>query len=212
MKIIKTIIGVFIPFLSEYKCFSKAKLQASYVEFLKFKIGVSKIYWPVHKTCTVANVNKIYTGVNCLIGRPGAYLQGAGELYIGNYVQIAPNVGILTANHDLYDQRVSNINKVIIGEYSWVGMNSVILPGVSLGTRTIVAAGSIVTKSFPDGFCVIGGNPAKVIKQLDKVQFMPWKDEVEFYGYIPKEVFERNYPERVRKLENELNQLNNKVL
>lgn len=204
MKITRKIIGLFIPYLSEYKRFSKAKLQASYMQFLKFKIGLLKVYWPIDKTCTIANVNKIFTGINCLIGRPGAYLQGAGELYIGNYVQLAPNVGVLTANHDLYDQRISNNKKVVIGNYSWVGMNSVILPGVQLGTRTIVAAGSVVTKSFPEGYCVIGGNPAKVIKQLEKNKFIPWKDEEEFYGFIPKEKFEKLYPDRVNRLNKEL--------
>jgi acetyltransferase-like isoleucine patch superfamily enzyme len=45
-------------------------------------------------------------------------------------------------------------------------MNSVILPGVELGPHTIVGAGSIVTKSFPEGNCIIVGNPAKKIKDL----------------------------------------------
>lgn len=45
-------------------------------------------------------------------------------------------------------------------------MNSVILPGVTLGNHTIVGAGSVVTKSFPEGNCVIVGNPGRVIKKL----------------------------------------------
>lgn len=44
-------------------------------------------------------------------------------------------------------------------------MNSVILPGVVLGEHTVVGAGSIVTKSFSEGYCVIAGNPAKIIKK-----------------------------------------------
>ncbi|MCZ6594930.1 MAG: hypothetical protein O6943_08450 [Bacteroidetes bacterium] len=51
--------------------------------------------------------------------------------------------------------------KFITGDYSWAGMNSVILPRVKLGTHTIVAAGSVVAKSFPEGYCVIAGSPAK---------------------------------------------------
>ena len=69
-------------------------------------------------------------------------------------------------------------------------MNSVITAGVELGTRTIVAAGSVVTKSFPEGYCVLGGVPAKVIKKLDSEKFIPWHEE-EWYGYIPKEKFEK---------------------
>ena len=45
-------------------------------------------------------------------------------------------------------------------------MNSVILPGVVLGEHTVVGAGSIVTKSFPEGYCVIAGNPAKIIRKI----------------------------------------------
>lgn len=67
-------------------------------------------------------------------------------------MQLAPNVGILSANHDLYDQRKYNAAPIVIGDYSWIGMNSIVTAGVVLGPRTIVAAGAVVTKSFPDGF------------------------------------------------------------
>lgn len=46
-------------------------------------------------------------------------------------------------------------------------MNSLILPGVKLGDHTVVGGGSVVTKSFPDGYCVIAGNPAKKIKDIN---------------------------------------------
>ena len=56
--------------------------------------------------------------------------------------------------------------------------------------RSIVAAGAVVTKSFPEGFCVLAGVPAKVVKYLDKEKFVPWHYEQEYYGYIPKDKFE----------------------
>lgn len=69
-------------------------------------------------------------------------------------------------------------------------MNSVITAGVTLGPRTIVAAGAVVTKSFPDGFVVLAGVPAKPVKYLDKEKFKPWHSKEEYYGYIPKKQFE----------------------
>ena len=59
---------------------------------------------------------------------------------------------------------------VVIKKNSWLGMNSVILPGVTLGENTVVAAGAIVTKSFPEGWCVLAGSPAKVIKNIQKIK------------------------------------------
>ena len=189
---IKWLIKKLLPFYLSYYRFSKARLQSNYFDFLKFKLGFNKRYWPAHKNCTIAHSDKIFVGINSLVGRNGNYLQGAGTIYIGDYVQLAQNVGILSVNHDLYDQNKYVKKPVIIRDYCWVGMNSVLLPGVELGTRTVVAAGSIVTKSFPEGYCVIGGNPAKLIKTLDKQNFKPWYYEEAFYGYIHRDTFKKS--------------------
>jgi acetyltransferase-like isoleucine patch superfamily enzyme len=187
----KIIIKSLIPFYKQYSRIIKTKIPFTYKDFVFFKVFGNKVYWYKHKNCTVANVRKIEVGINCLIGRPGCYIQGAGKVIIGDYVQFGPNVGILTANHDLFDQNKYNVEPIIIGSYSWIGMNSIVTAGVELGTRTIVGAGSVVTKSFPDGYCVIAGNPAKVIKYLEQEKFVPWHYEEEYYGFIPKEKFEK---------------------
>ncbi len=100
----------------------------------------------------------------------GCYYQNfKGKISIGSGTYIAPNVGIITSNHCLYDLDKHQEGKdIIIGKKCWIGMNSVILPGVELGNHTIVGAGSIVTKSFKEGNCVIAGNPAKIIKKLEE--------------------------------------------
>lgn len=189
MNIFKKVIKAILPYFNEY--IKIPKFKRTYYEFLKFKFGFTNIYWPKADTCLVGNPSKIYVGINSFIGRECSYIQGQGGIYVGNYVECGPNIGIVSANHDLYDQRKSHNKPVIIGDYSWIGMNSVITAGVELGTRTIVGAGSVVTKSFPEGFCVIAGNPAKIIKYLDKDKFVPWRYKEEFYGYIPKEKFEK---------------------
>lgn len=103
----------------------------------------------------------------------GVYYQAIGKLYIGKGSYIAPNVGIITENHNLRDpDRRAGAKDVTIGEKCWIGMNSMILPGVVLGNHTVVGAGSVVTKSFPEGYCVIAGNPAKIIKILNGKDFI----------------------------------------
>lgn len=80
---------------------------------------------------------------------------------------IGPNVGLITANHDLSDlSKNAEPRDISIAEHCWIGMNAVILPGVRLGPHTVVGAGAVVTKSFPDGHCAVAGNPAKVIRRL----------------------------------------------
>lgn len=100
----------------------------------------------------------------------GSYFQTIkGKIKIGKGTYIAPNVGIITSNHDLKELNLpSDVRDVTIGESCWIGMNSVVLPGVHLGDHTVVGAGSIVTKSYPDGYCVIAGNPARMIRRIDK--------------------------------------------
>jgi hypothetical protein len=98
----------------------------------------------------------------------GNYFQASdAKLIIGEGSYIAPNVGIITENHDIHDpeKRTGGID-VVIGKKCWIGYNAIILPGVILGDHTVVGAGAIVTKSFPHGFCVIAGNPAKKIKDI----------------------------------------------
>ena len=100
----------------------------------------------------------------------GCYFQNySGRISIGKGTYIAPNVGIITSNHKLdnLDEHEA-ARDVAFGQKCWIGMNAVILPGVTLGDKTIVGAGSVVTKSFLEGNCVIVGNPAKIIKKIEQ--------------------------------------------
>ena len=180
-----------LPFYTTFSKLISVKYPISYFDYIKWKLFDKKIYWLKEKNCQVNHPRRIYVGINSNIGRPGNYILGAGEIHIGNYVRVATNVGLLSSNHDLYDQNQSHDKTIKIGDYSWIGMNSIITAGVELGPRTIVGAGSVVTKSFPDGFCVVAGNPAKMVKLLDKDKFVPWHYKFEFYGLIPKDKFEK---------------------
>ncbi len=155
------------------------------------------IYWPVHSTSTVVSPENILVGIDAYPGiMGGCYIQGLGGIEIGDYTQIAPNVVIVSANHNIYDSRKHIEAKVTIGKYCWLGAGCKIMPGVSLGDFTIVGAGAVVTKSFPEGHCVIGGVPALKIKYLDKEKCIRYELEPKFNGYIASTKFEayrKNY-------------------
>ena len=99
--------------------------------------------------------------------KPGCFIQDPKNTHIGKGVQLSHGSQIYTRNHNLTNLKyLDSPEPVSIGMDCWIGANAIILPGVLLGDHTIVGAGSIVTKSFPDGYCVIAGNPAKKIKGI----------------------------------------------
>lgn len=123
--------------------------------------------WPVHPTTTIRHVQRMTVGRSCPGMSPNCYLQAVNGIEVGDNVRIGPGVGIISANHDLldFDEHVG-ADPVVVGDDCWLGMNSILLPGVTLGSHVVVAAGSVVTKSFPDNV-VIAGNPARQVSRLE---------------------------------------------
>lgn len=195
---IRTFFSFFLSFIPIFKKIQETHSTQTPITFsLWFYQKVlgnnRKVYWPVHRTSLVQGVKNIKIGIETSPGyMPGCYIDGMEKIEIGDYTQIGPNVGILSTNHDLHDNR-KNVSKgpIIIGKYCWLGMGSRILPGVKLGDYTIVGANAVVTKSFEEGYCVIGGNPATVIKKLDPSACVIHKSNYEYIGYYKKENFEK---------------------
>lgn len=110
----------------------------------------------------------IYVGDNFLTNYNVTILDVA-RVYVGNDVMIGPNTLITTVGHPLSPkgrkQRHGICQPVTIGNNVWIGGNCTVLPGVKIGNNSIIAAGAVVTKDVPDN-CVVGGVPAKVIKEL----------------------------------------------
>jgi len=97
-----------------------------------------------------------------------------GPVTIGNDVMLAQNIVISGLNHNYSNifiptsfQKVTT-NEIIIDDETWIGSNSVILPGVHIGKHCVIGAGSVVTKNIPD-FSVAVGNPAKIIRRYNAV-------------------------------------------
>lgn len=101
----------------------------------------------------------------------GCVILDVAEVRIGDNCFIAPQVGIYTATHPIDPvERAGGLEyakAVKIGNDCWLGGHATINPGVELGNNVVVASGSVVTKSFGDNV-VIGGNPARVLKEIPK--------------------------------------------
>ena len=102
-----------------------------------------------------------------------------GPVTIGNDIRLAQNITLSGLNHNYQDiktpihkQGVSTA-PIIIEDECWIGANVVVLPGVTIGKHSVIAAGSIVTKDIPP-YSVAVGNPARIIKQYN-LETKNWK-------------------------------------
>lgn len=100
-----------------------------------------------------------------------AILRAGGGLTIGSRVLIAAGAAIVTVGHPIALPRwnVNTMAPVHIGDDVWIGVNAVVLPGVTVGNGAVVAAGAVVTEDVPP-FTVVGGVPARVISAIESNQ------------------------------------------
>lgn len=123
---------------------------------------------------------KIEIGNHCLVG-PRCVVGAVNQVKLGDYVRLSNNVTLIDNNNhpvNPIDRKIMNsveysspyrswkytVSKpIIIHDNVWIGRNSIINKGVTIGENSIVAAGSVVTKDVPPN-CIVGGNPAKVVK------------------------------------------------
>lgn len=109
----------------------------------------------------------ITVGKNVFINS-GCHFQDQGGITIGDGVLIGHNVVLATLNHDFSPKKRSTLRPapIVIGENVWIGSNATVVPGVTIGNGSIIAAGAVVTKNVPENI-IVGGVPAKIIKALD---------------------------------------------
>ena len=137
-------------------------------KILKSLFGSTGEYILVESTFNCDYGENIHVGDNFYANAECVILDAA-EVLIGDDCVIGPQVGIYTATHPIYPQeRASGLGyakAIKIGHNCWIGGHATINPGVVLGNNVVVASGAVVTKSFDDNV-VIGGNPARVLKDL----------------------------------------------
>ena len=97
----------------------------------------------------------------------GCTFMDRGGITIGDDTFIAPQVQLITENHGLTPDRRRWIvsRPIVIGKNVWIGAGAILLPGVSVGDRAVIGAGSVVTKNM-EAHTVVAGNPAKPLKTI----------------------------------------------
>lgn len=111
---------------------------------------------------------EIFLSENVFVNCNCTFLDGA-DIRIGARTLVGPDVRIYTPNHpmDYLERRkpIDRYSPVTIGEDCWIGGGSVIRPGVTIGNRVVVAAGSVVVRDVPDDV-LVAGNPAVIKRRL----------------------------------------------
>lgn len=134
-----------------------------YRHIYRLKLGKGS---SIHLNCFINRFN-IEIGKNTAINRR-CYLDSRGGLKIGDNVSISPEVHLITAQHDINDSLFTYLEKgIVLEDYVFIGTRAIILPGVKLSKGCVVAAGAVVTKSFPE-YSVVAGVPAKIISTRSK--------------------------------------------
>lgn len=151
------------------------RLNASYHTPVEVRNLLSELFGsPVSPTLRVFPPFYTDFGKNIVIGddvfiNACCHFQDHGGVTLGDGCLIGHNVVFATLNHDFIPERRASMipAPIVLGRKVWVGSNSTILQGVTIGDNAIVAAGSVVTKDIPTNV-IVGGVPAKFIRNIEQ--------------------------------------------
>lgn len=135
--------------------------------FNKFELGAEST---IEDFATVNNgVGDVFIGSRTRIGLGNVII---GPVKIGNNIMFAQNIVLSGLNHvyenihiPILDQPVTT-SEILVEDDCWIGANSVVVAGVKIGKHSVIAGGSVVTKDVPP-YSIVGGNPAKLLKQYN---------------------------------------------
>jgi acetyltransferase-like isoleucine patch superfamily enzyme len=127
------------------------------------KLGRSNL----HRSVFLLSPWRISVGDNVNI-QMNCFLDGRGDIVIGNNVDLTPGVRILTEQHDIDSPDYDTVKKpVVIKDHVVIGSWALILPGVEIGEGAVVGAGSVVTRNVPP-YVVVAGNPATIKRERNR--------------------------------------------
>lgn len=134
--------------------------------YRRFSLGKRSV---IESFCCINNaVGDVLIGDHTRIGLHNTII---GPVTIGNHVNLAQGITITALNHNFsdtslrIDEQGITTRQVTIADDVWIGANAVVLPGVTIGSHSVVAAGAVVNKDVPPGH-IVAGVPAKIIKKL----------------------------------------------
>jgi acetyltransferase-like isoleucine patch superfamily enzyme len=134
------------------------------VEATDLEIGDALKIWSTHRRTLVSGWGRIRIGDRVFINS-GSMVFSVDEITIGDDVALSSEVYITDTNSHGVEGRDPVVAPVRIGSGTWIGTRAIILPGVTLGRRVLVAAGSVVARDVPDD-SLVAGNPARVVRTL----------------------------------------------
>jgi acetyltransferase-like isoleucine patch superfamily enzyme len=161
-----------------YKHFLRGAILPNFIVALIFKYIFrinTKCDLIINFTNRIAGSSKLnvvghdYPAYLSLLTNTGIFINTSSNgVNIHSSCFIAAGVKIYAGSHNPYKLKepAEPLPPVEIGEDCWLGANSVILPGVCLGPRTVVGAGAVVTKSHLEGNVILAGVPAKIVRRL----------------------------------------------
>ena len=145
--------------------------------FYRLILAECGTHFKMNGKATIYTPHKVHIGSHFTINN-GCQIAPRGDVFIGDYVTMSRGsqitAGTLDSNHwidEQYKDHVHTKGDVYIGDGTWLCINSIVLPGVKIsGKGVIVAAGSVVTQDISEDYVVVGGVPARKVKDLKETR------------------------------------------
>ena len=150
-----------------YNSSSEEDDRSSILKDILGSFGENVIIWPPFNCIYGENIhlgNNVFFNLNCM------FIDN-NRVQIGDHAMFGPGVQIYTAAHPLdaasRNQRWEVTKPVTVGNSVWIGGSAILLPGVTIGDKSVIGAGAVVTKDVPPNV-VVAGNPAQIIREIDQ--------------------------------------------